>query len=209
MNTYVELKGDDRKFDTIGDAIEEAERQQLDTADIYVYSEDGELLEWQIAERNPYSGDLVYSTWGVFKAAFHEDGSLSGTDILAEMINNRKEAIETALKLMDYGVFIQDYSQTLSENIGDSRNEAMYIHLATKNVWLSSSPDSVEDADDAEYICTLNTPDTLEDMVNDLAEYVGSEASAYDDCWNSGEYEDQYCPLCPHNSECGGYEDRD
>lgn len=82
MNTYVELKGDDRKFDTIGDAIEEAERQQLDTADIYVYSEDGELLEWQTTERNPYSGDLVYSTWGVFKAAFYEDGSLSDTAFL-------------------------------------------------------------------------------------------------------------------------------
>ena len=49
MKTYVELKGTDRKFDTIEDAIQEAENQQLETADIEVYSEDGELLEsiWQ------------------------------------------------------------------------------------------------------------------------------------------------------------------
>lgn len=45
MKTYVELKNDDRKFDTIEDAIQEAESQQLDTADIEVYSEDGELRQ--------------------------------------------------------------------------------------------------------------------------------------------------------------------
>lgn len=198
MKTYVELKNNDRKFDTIEDAIQEAENQQLETADIEVYSEDGELLEWQTAERNPYSGDLVYSTWGVF-----------GCDILREQINSRKEAIDIALELMDYGVYIQDYSQTLSENIGDSRNEPMYIHLATNNVWLSTSPDSVDDADDAEYICTLEKADSIEELSDFLASYEAQEANAYDACWNTGEYEDQYCPLCPYNSECSGYEDRD
>lgn len=197
MKTYVELKNDDRKFDTIEDAIQEAENQQLETADIEVYSEDGELLEWQTAERNPHSGDLVYSTWGVFRS-----------EILREQINSRKEAIDIALELMDYGVYIQDYSQTLSENIGDSRNEPMYIHLASNNVWLSTSPDSVDGADDAEYICTLNIPVTTEDMIEELASYEAQESNAYDACWNTGEYEDQYCPLCPHSSECSGYEDR-
>ena len=24
----------------------------------------------------------------------------------------------------------------------------------------------------------------------------------YEHCWESGNYEDQYCPLCPHYSEC-------
>ena len=76
MKTYVELKNNDRKFDTIEDAIQEAESQQLDTADIEVYSEDGELLEWQAAERNPHSGDLVYSTWGVFRGDIDDDGKL-------------------------------------------------------------------------------------------------------------------------------------
>lgn len=209
MKTYVELKNDDRKFDTIGDAIQEAERQQLETADIEVYSEDGELLEWQTAERNPHSGDLVYSTWGVFRGDIDDDGNLVASEILREQINSRKEAIDIALELMDYGVYIQDYSQTLSENIGDSRSEPMYIHLATNNVWLSTSPDSVDDADDAEYICTLNIPVTTEDMIEELANYEAQEANAYDACWNTGEYEDQYCPLCPHNSECSGYEDRD
>ena len=209
MKTYVGLKNDDRKFDDIDDAIKEAERQKLDTADIYVYSEDGELLEWQTVERNPNSGDLVYSTWGVFKAHFYDDGRLGQTETLREQINSRKEAIDAALELADYGVFIQDYSQTLSENIGDSRNEPMYIHLATDNVWLSTSPDSVEDAEDAEYICTLEKPDSIEELSDFLASYEAQEANSYDACWNTGEYEDQYCPLCPHSSECSGYEDRD
>lgn len=206
MKTYVELKNDDRKFDTIEDAIQEAESQQLDTADIEVYSEDGELLEWQAAERNPHSGDLVYSTWGVFRGDIDDDGNLVASEILREQINSRKEAIDIALELMDYGVYIQDYSQTLSENIGDSRNEPMYIHLATNNVWLSTSPDGIEGAEDAEYICTLNSvEETIEDMIN----YESQQADYYDACWNTGDYEDQYCPLCPHRFDCGGYGDRD
>lgn len=209
MKTYVELKNDDRKFDTIEDAIQEAERQQLETADIEVYSEDGELLEWQTAERNPYSNDLVYSTWGVFRGDIGDDGKLVASEILREQINSRKEAIDIALELMDYGVCIQDYSQTLSENIGDSRNEPMYIHLATNNVWLSTSPDSVDDADDAEYICTLEIQNDADELLELLASYESQEFNAYDDCWNTGDYEDQYCPLCPHRFDCSGYEDRD
>lgn len=209
MKTYVELKNDNRKFDTIEDAIQEAENQQLETADIEVYSEDGELLEWQTAERNPYSGDLVYSTWGVFRGDIDDDGKLVASEILREQINSRKEAIDIALELMDYGVYIQDYSQTLSENIGDSRNEPMYIHLASKNVWLSTSPDSVDDADDAEYICTLEIPNDADELLELLSSYESQEFNAYDDCWNTGDYEDQYCPLCPHRFDCSGYEDRD
>ena len=29
--------------------------------------------------------------------------------------------------------------------------------------------------------------------------------SEYERCWATGEYEDQDCELCPHNSECSGY----
>ncbi len=209
MKTYVELKNDDRKFDTIEEAIEVAENQQLDTADIYVYSEDGELLEWQTVERNTNSGDLVYSTWGVFRASFYDNGEIEQTEILREQINSRKEAIDAALDLMDHGVYIQDYSQTLPENIGDSRNEPMYIHLASNNVWLSTSPDGVESADNAEYICTLEKPDSIEELSDFLTNYEAQESGSYDACWNTGEYEDQYCPLCPHCHECGGYKDDD
>ena len=31
----------------------------------------------------------------------------------------------------------------------------------------------------------------------------------YEDCWNSGNYTDQYCPCCPYRNECSGYEDED
>lgn len=31
----------------------------------------------------------------------------------------------------------------------------------------------------------------------------------YEACWETGMYEDQYCPLCPHYEECSGGEDED
>lgn len=31
----------------------------------------------------------------------------------------------------------------------------------------------------------------------------------FESCWNTGEYDGQMCDLCPHNSECSGYEEED
>ena len=28
----------------------------------------------------------------------------------------------------------------------------------------------------------------------------------YDICWETGQYSDQICELCPYKSECSGYE---
>ena len=28
----------------------------------------------------------------------------------------------------------------------------------------------------------------------------------YDYCYRTGDYEDQFCELCPHKYECSGYE---
>lgn len=33
--------------------------------------------------------------------------------------------------------------------------------------------------------------------------------SDYDHCYETGEYDDQYCYECPHKEECGGYEEPD
>lgn len=29
----------------------------------------------------------------------------------------------------------------------------------------------------------------------------------YERCWQTGEYDDQYCGNCPHNSDCNGEDD--
>jgi hypothetical protein len=29
----------------------------------------------------------------------------------------------------------------------------------------------------------------------------------YERCWQTGEYDDQYCTECPHNYECNGEEE--
>lgn len=36
-------------------------------------------------------------------------------------------------------------------------------------------------------------------------EYILDGVNGYDEyehCWENGDYDDQYCPLCPHYSEC-------
>lgn len=129
MNTYVELKGFDNKFDTIDDAIQFAEDKQLETAEIFVFSEDGDILESQECERNPHSGDLVYYTWGVFGYTFYEENAeIESSDILAEDINSEEEAREIADTLKEkFGrynkVTIAHCGTTLSEYTGDTDEE--------------------------------------------------------------------------------------
>lgn len=31
----------------------------------------------------------------------------------------------------------------------------------------------------------------------------------FERCWQTGEYIDQICSMCPHNSECSGGQDED
>lgn len=112
MKTYVEYQG--KKFDTISDAIEYAEEIAAETAEIDVYdSSDNCYLEGQTAKRNPYSNDLVYITWGVF---FDDN-----CDNWIGEINSYDEAYEMAINLKkqnpESDIFIQAYTQTLSENI--------------------------------------------------------------------------------------------
>ena len=116
MKTFVELNADLR-FDTIEDAIIEAENQELEIAEIDVYAEDGTYLESQTATRNPYSGDLVYTTWGVFAVTFNmeifEEGKIADMEILAEQINSLEEAYEIAEKFkaeMGKDICIQAYT---------------------------------------------------------------------------------------------------
>lgn len=118
MKTYVEIENCAEKFATISDAVEEAERRRLETCGIWVFNaETGEILETQEASRNSNSGDLVYSTWGVFYANLDDNGEIAWSDILKDEINSEAEAEEIAQQIGDGNVYIQAYTQTLSENI--------------------------------------------------------------------------------------------
>ena len=49
---------------------------------------------------------------------------------------------------------------------------------------------------------------TLEDMCRLMCDNIIPTNSQYEDeyerCWQTGEYDDQYCADCPHNSDCNG-----
>lgn len=125
MKTYVELKNFDNKFADIEGAIAFAEKKELETAEIFIFAEDGTILETQDCERNPNSDDLVYYTWGIFGYYFFDDGyRIESTDMLAGRISSEQEVKEIAETLREkfsgYDlVTVEHYSQTISENIGD------------------------------------------------------------------------------------------
>lgn len=120
MKTYVTIDKLDKRYDSIDDAIQAAEDMELETVTVYVHDEDGNILDSQECDRNPYSNDLVYCTWGVF--AYRHNGYCD--KMLAEGINSEAEAREAAEKCKNdfwkyEEVRIETYEQTLSENIGD------------------------------------------------------------------------------------------
>lgn len=48
----------------------------------------------------------------------------------------------------------------------------------------------------------------FDELVEDLKGYYDSFGADYEHCWTTTYYEGEYCPLCPHRFECGGYKDR-
>lgn len=64
MKTYVTIDGiDGKKFDTVEDAVLYIEEQEMETAEIDIYSEDGTFLEYQTIEsKNDYS----FVMYGIF-----------------------------------------------------------------------------------------------------------------------------------------------
>lgn len=39
--------------------------------------------------------------------------------------------------------------------------------------------------------------------------FMNQYEDEYERCWMTGEYDDQYCLMCPHNAECNSEEDDD
>lgn len=117
MKTYVEIENCTKKFATIDDAVKEAERRRLETCEIFVFNaKTGEILETQKASRNSYNGDLAYSTWGVFYTHLDDDGKIAWSGILEDE-DSEAEALEVAQQIGGSNIYIQAYTQTLSEYI--------------------------------------------------------------------------------------------
>ena len=132
MKTYVTIELNeetiDTKFDTIDEAVYYAEQHKedidTDVLEIDVYDSENNLLEWQTSKRNPYSGDFMYNTWGIFGYNVNEGGKVTNSETLYELINSEAEAREIAENIKDKfsrfdRVCIESYLQTISENIGD------------------------------------------------------------------------------------------
>ena len=123
MNIYV--LANDKKFSSIEDAISAFNDTDLETLDIEVYNGDtDDMLDYQTAERNSYSGDFVYYRWYI---GHHADF----VEVLDYDCNCEDEAREKAKKYIANDkyddIFICNYSQTLSENIGDESVERIFL----------------------------------------------------------------------------------
>lgn len=130
MNIYVMANGE--RFNNIEEAIAAFNDTTLETLDIEVYNGDtDDILDYQTAERNRYSGDLVYYRWYI--------GTRTDfVEVLDYDCNCEEEARDKAEKYIaddKYDdIFICTYAQTLSENIGDESVERIFLKGEPKEV---------------------------------------------------------------------------
>ena len=117
------------EYSTIEEAIAAVNDRDFEEVDIEVYDADTlERVFRQTAERNPYSGDLVYDRWYI---GYEEYNGYEQTNLLEEGFDCEQAAREHAEKYIaddKYdNIFICTYSQTLSENIGDENVQRIYL----------------------------------------------------------------------------------
>lgn len=121
MKTYITIDNVDRKFDTIRDAVQYAEDNfgdEIESFEINIYS-NGEYIEYQTVERNPYSGNFVYAAWGFGVSKWNDNeydwcGEFDTLDQLFE------SAEYISAKEKGYGLCVEKYTQTVDEIIGDT-----------------------------------------------------------------------------------------
>lgn len=90
MKTYVAIDGiDGKKFDTVEDAVLYIEEQEMETAEIDIYSEDGTFLEYQTIEsKNDYS----FVMYGIF--IINDNGQQEWYNNTETQYNTEEEARE-------------------------------------------------------------------------------------------------------------------
>lgn len=122
MKTYITIDNVDRKFDTIRDAVQYAEDNfddEIESFEMDVYSENGEHIDNQTVERNPYSNQFVYAAWGFGVSKWNDneyDWYGDEFDTLEQLLENEDYV---AAKEKGYGLRVEKYTQTVYENIGD------------------------------------------------------------------------------------------
>lgn len=91
METYVTIDGiDGKKFDTVEDAVLYIEEQEIETAEIDIYSEDGTFLEYQTIEsKNNYS----FVMYGIFTIV-NDNGQQEWFNNTEMQYNSEQEARE-------------------------------------------------------------------------------------------------------------------
>ena len=122
MKTYITIDNVDRKFDTIRDAVQYAEDNfddEIESFEMDVYSENGEHIDNQTVERNPYSNQFVYAAWGFGVSKWNDneyDWYEDEFDTLEQLLENEDYV---AAKEKGYDLRVEKYTQTVDENIGD------------------------------------------------------------------------------------------
>jgi hypothetical protein len=137
MKTYVIIDNVAQRFNTIQDAVQYAEDNfddEIESFEMSVYSENGENLDCQTVERNPYSNQFVYAAWGfcVNKYIHNDDDygedysfaqAAADWDYQGDEFDTLEQLLENAdylsAKAKGYGLRVEKYTQTIDENIGD------------------------------------------------------------------------------------------
>lgn len=123
MKTYITIDNVNRKFDTMRDAVQYAEDNfddEIESFEMNVYSENGEYLEDQTVERNPYSNQFVYAAWGFGISKWNDsdyDWYGDEFDTLEQLLVNEDYV---AAKEKGYDLRVEKYTQTVDETIGDT-----------------------------------------------------------------------------------------
>lgn len=90
MKTYVTIDGiDGKKFDTVEDAVLYIEEQEMETAEIDIYSEDGTFLEYQTIESKK---DYSFVMYGIF--IINDNGQQEWYNNTETQYNTEEEARE-------------------------------------------------------------------------------------------------------------------
>ena len=122
MESYVKIENVDKRFGTMQDAVQYAEDNfddEIESFEIDIYSESGELIDNQTVEWNPYSNQFVYAAWGFGVSKWNDneyDWYVNVFDTLDQLLENKDYL---SAKAKRYGLRVEKYTQTVDENIGD------------------------------------------------------------------------------------------
>ena len=113
-----------------------------------------------------------------------------------------------------YGVYQEDMADFMSElmdskiEFNDGKQFSFFQQISYENMMLKFSITDQALAYKDEIYEVLAENNKEPDLLEIAQGYYETFRDDYEDCWQTTNYDGQYCPLCPHNSKCGGYKDR-